>query len=160
VDFRWNEWNVDHIVRHGVSPEEAETVVRSATRPFPRKIEDDKWLVWGRPGEADPQEVTMKQKPYWEMTRDELAEATKEFDAPLTIDKSRPLNRAERKQWERLKKKLGRPKVGAGFKRISVSIERGLLQRANRLARKRRVSRSKLIAQALEETLRRQTKTR
>ena len=22
--FRWNEWNVDHIVEHGVSPEEAE----------------------------------------------------------------------------------------------------------------------------------------
>jgi len=48
VDFPWNDWNVDHVSRHGVSPVEAETVVTGAIRPFPRKIEDDKWLVWGR----------------------------------------------------------------------------------------------------------------
>ncbi|HKA06525.1 MAG TPA: hypothetical protein VKD71_04655 [Gemmataceae bacterium] len=48
MDFRWNDWNVEHIGSHGVSPEEAETVVRDAANPFPRKIEDDKWLVWGR----------------------------------------------------------------------------------------------------------------
>ena len=48
MDFRWNEWNTDHVGKHGVSPEEAEMVVRDARQPFPRKIEDDKWLVWGR----------------------------------------------------------------------------------------------------------------
>lgn len=48
MDFRWNEWNVEHIARHGVAPEEAENVVRFAKNPFPRKIEEDKWLVWGR----------------------------------------------------------------------------------------------------------------
>jgi uncharacterized DUF497 family protein len=44
----WNEWNIEHIARRGIPPEEAEHVVSSATRPFPRKIDDDKWLVWGR----------------------------------------------------------------------------------------------------------------
>jgi uncharacterized DUF497 family protein len=48
VDFRWNEWNEEHVASHGVLPEEAEAVVESARRPFPRKIDDDKWLVWGR----------------------------------------------------------------------------------------------------------------
>jgi uncharacterized DUF497 family protein len=48
MDFRWNEWNVEHIARHGVLPEEAEMAVRAARSPFPRKIEEDKWLVWGR----------------------------------------------------------------------------------------------------------------
>ena len=48
MEFRWNDWNVEHIAEHGVSPEEAEQVVRGATRPYPRKIERDKWLVWGR----------------------------------------------------------------------------------------------------------------
>lgn len=48
MDFRRNEWNIDHIAKHGVSPEEAEMVVCGARRPFPRKIEDEKWLVWGR----------------------------------------------------------------------------------------------------------------
>jgi uncharacterized DUF497 family protein len=46
--FRWNEWNIEHIAKHGVSPEEAETAVRRAKRRFPRKVEDEKWLVWGR----------------------------------------------------------------------------------------------------------------
>jgi len=48
MEFRWNEWNIDHIAKHGVSPEEAEMVVGGARRPFPRKIEQEKWLAWGR----------------------------------------------------------------------------------------------------------------
>ena len=95
----------------------------------------------------------MKSKPYWEMNADELAEATKEFDAPFVVDKSRPLTPSERKRWRSLKKKRGRPKLGRGFKRISVSIERGLLGRVNALARKRRVNRSKLLALVLEEAI-------
>ena len=43
---------IEHIAKHGVLPEEAESVVRQARRPFPRKIEDDKWFIWGR-GEGD-----------------------------------------------------------------------------------------------------------
>jgi uncharacterized DUF497 family protein len=46
--FRWNDWNVEHLTRHSVAPEEAESVIRAARRPFPRKIEEDKWLVWGQ----------------------------------------------------------------------------------------------------------------
>jgi hypothetical protein len=98
----------------------------------------------------------MKRKPYWEMTSDELAAATKEFDAPFVVDKSRPLTPAERKRWKNLKKKRGRPRVGRGFKRISVSIERGLLGRVNALARKRRVNRSKLLSLVLEEAIARE----
>lgn len=45
--FMWNEANVEHIARHGVTPEEAEYVVGNAGPPFPRVHEDDKWLVWG-----------------------------------------------------------------------------------------------------------------
>ena len=48
MDFRWNDWNVEHIGSHGVLLEVAEEVLRSAAAPFPRKINDDKWLVWGR----------------------------------------------------------------------------------------------------------------
>jgi uncharacterized protein len=46
--FRWIDWNRDHIAEHSVDPEEAEMVVRQAKPPFPRKIEEDKWLVIGR----------------------------------------------------------------------------------------------------------------
>jgi len=46
-EFRWNDWNVDHIAEHGVGPIEAEFVVRQARRPWPEKIGDGKWRVWG-----------------------------------------------------------------------------------------------------------------
>ena len=48
AEFRWNEWNVEHIGLHAVSPEEAEDVVMGAKQPYPLKHPDEKWLVWGR----------------------------------------------------------------------------------------------------------------
>jgi len=48
----------------------------------------------------------MKSKPYWEMTAEELAEATKQFDAPFVVDKSRPLTPSERKRWRSVKKAM------------------------------------------------------
>jgi hypothetical protein len=95
----------------------------------------------------------MKGKSYWEMTTAELAESTKQVDEPFVADRSRPLTSAERAQWNRIKRKKGRPRVGQGHKRISVSLERGLLQRVTALAKKRRISRSRLLAQVLEEAL-------
>lgn len=47
--FRWNEWNEDHIAAHGVTREEAEYVVRRAKAPYPRRIQEEKWLVWDQP---------------------------------------------------------------------------------------------------------------
>ena len=47
MDFRWNQWNVEHLANHGVDPDEAEDVVRRARGPYPRRIGDDKLLVWG-----------------------------------------------------------------------------------------------------------------
>jgi len=48
MQFRWIDWNRDHIAEHGVEPDEAELVVRNARPPFPEEIEDDKWIVKGR----------------------------------------------------------------------------------------------------------------
>ena len=53
MEFRWNRWNVEHIARHGVSPEKAEEIIRDATRPHPVRREDDKWLVWGKTAGGD-----------------------------------------------------------------------------------------------------------
>jgi uncharacterized DUF497 family protein len=47
MTFRWNEWNLEHVAEHGVTPEEAESVVTRARQPFPMRVGDDKWLVWG-----------------------------------------------------------------------------------------------------------------
>ena len=46
--FRWDEWNVEHVAKHGVTPEEAERVVRLAKAPYPQSRADGRWIVWGR----------------------------------------------------------------------------------------------------------------
>lgn len=47
-EFRWNDWNVDHIARHGVTPNEAEEVVNRARRPWPRVMGDGRFIVLGQ----------------------------------------------------------------------------------------------------------------
>jgi uncharacterized protein len=47
VEFRWNEWNEEHLANHGITPEEAEDVVSGARPPFPLVQDDEKYLVWG-----------------------------------------------------------------------------------------------------------------
>ena len=47
-EFRWNAWNLEHATSHGVSPLEAEMVVRSARAPYPEARGDNKWAVLGR----------------------------------------------------------------------------------------------------------------
>jgi uncharacterized protein len=48
MEFRWIEWNIEHIANHGVDPEEAEMVVRGVRQPFPQQIGEDKLLLIGR----------------------------------------------------------------------------------------------------------------
>ena len=47
-EFRWNAWNVGHIAKHGVTPEEAEYVVNRARSPYPRYQGDGRYLVRGQ----------------------------------------------------------------------------------------------------------------
>jgi len=37
AQFRWIEWNTEHIARHGVTPEEAEWVATHPARGYPIK---------------------------------------------------------------------------------------------------------------------------
>ena len=46
--FRWNQWNLEHVTEHGVTPAEAESVVLRAGRLQRFRRGDDKWAVWGR----------------------------------------------------------------------------------------------------------------
>src|SRR5882724_11927472 len=80
--------------------------------------------------------------------RDIDRRTTKELRA-----ESRPLNAAERRQWKRFKKKLGRPKIGKGTKSVSISLEKSLLHQADRFARRAGMSRSELIAQGVRAVI-------
>jgi hypothetical protein len=46
--FIWDDWNIDHIAKHGVEAFEAEEVARSPKRPFPRFMGNGKFLIRGR----------------------------------------------------------------------------------------------------------------
>lgn len=50
--FRWKEWNVEHIARHGVTPAEAEYVIRHAKPPYPSDAGDEKFEVRGQTAEG------------------------------------------------------------------------------------------------------------
>ena len=66
--------------------------------------------------------------------------------------RSRALNAKERAEWRGIKKKLGRgrPRLGAGVEKVSVSVEKTLLAKIDALARKNHLNRSQLVARALE----------
>ncbi len=57
MDFRWSEWNLEHLARHGLEPEAAEAAVLAPARGFPRRIGEDKWLVWGADEGGRPLQV-------------------------------------------------------------------------------------------------------
>jgi hypothetical protein len=94
-----------------------------------------------------------RSKPYTQMNAKELAAATTRFDEKFVIDRSREPTPDERLQWNRAKRKRGRPKQGQGVQIISVSIEKGLLKKTDRLAKKLHTQRTRLIARGLEAIL-------
>ncbi|MBL7134935.1 MAG: hypothetical protein ISS78_12610 [Phycisphaerae bacterium] len=89
-----------------------------------------------------------KNKPFSEMNKEELAEATAIYDQEFIIDSFGPMPPEAVERLERAKKR-GRPRKGEGVKVISVSMERGLLDESDAFARERNMSRSALIASAL-----------
>jgi len=87
------------------------------------------------------------------MTTAELAEATADLDQEFIMDTFRPLTPEQKAQWQRARRKRGRPRVGRGAKVISVSVEGGLLERSDRAAHKLGISRAAAIARGLEAFL-------
>ena len=94
-----------------------------------------------------------KKKPMTRMTADELADATAEFDCEFVSDEFAPPDSDAVSKWNRAKRKPGRPRQGQGAKVISVSLEKELLARADRLAKRKKVSRASLIARGLRAVL-------
>jgi hypothetical protein len=96
---------------------------------------------------------TRKHKPWIEMNTEELAQATREFDAPSPKMPGKPLDAATKARLARAlaapKRRRGRPVVGAGAERITTTVERDLLAEADKFARRQKMSRAELIALGL-----------
>jgi uncharacterized DUF497 family protein len=85
VDFRWNEWNLEHIAEHGIEARAAERVVEEARAPYPRRIEEHKLLVWGPDPTGEPLQVIF--------VLDE--------DGSVYVIHARPLTKRERRRYRR-----------------------------------------------------------
>lgn len=96
---------------------------------------------------------TAEKKVFAGKTLTELEALTADLDREFVVDTFGPMTPAARRLWERAKRKRGRPRVGKGAKVVSVSIERDLLARSDRLAKRLKVSRAKLVAAGLERVL-------
>jgi hypothetical protein len=83
----------------------------------------------------------------------ELAEATAVYGQEMVIERFVPMTPTARSTWKRARRKPGRPRRGKGVEVISVSIERGLLHHADRLAQALGVSRARLIERGLKVVL-------
>jgi hypothetical protein len=92
---------------------------------------------------------TVKAKPYWKMTTEELAEATKEFDQPLPPEKMRPLTKAERARWNRARR-VGKDR---GVSRVTVELPSSLFHRVADYARQHDLSVSEVMKKSLDSAL-------
>ena len=85
MGFRWIEWNIKKVEEHRVLPVEAERVVLTARRPYPKYGRDGTWLVWGRGRGGRPVQAVF--------VLDE--------DGEVFIIHARPLTRAEVKRFRK-----------------------------------------------------------
>lgn len=91
MEFKWNQWNVEHLWKHGVYPAEAEAIVRAARTPFPRSVGGGKYLVWGAgTGGRLVQVIFVIQT-----------------DSRVFVIHARPLTEAEKRQRNRIKRRRG-----------------------------------------------------
>ncbi|MGB7156912.1 MAG: hypothetical protein WBD40_02530 [Tepidisphaeraceae bacterium] len=89
-------------------------------------------------------------KSWGAMTPAELAEATKEFDRPLPASRFRPLTKAERAEWERMKRAgLRGREIG---KTLLINPE--LLSEAEAYAKRMKISINEVIELGLRKVIR------
>ncbi len=88
-------------------------------------------------------------RPIVKMNTKELDAMVAEFDREFIADSFGSMDSEAGTRHQRARRRRGRPRVGAGSQVVSVTIEKRLLRRVDRLARKLGVSRAKLIAVGL-----------
>ena len=91
---------------------------------------------------------------YGETTAEELDAEVARYDEPfVAFRESKPLNKSDRDLLRRAGRKVGRPKIGRVARRVLITVERGLLKKADAYAKTQGLSRSELIARGLRSVL-------
>lgn len=90
---------------------------------------------------------------YGKMTEAEFDALAETLDRPIPLSETRRFTAAEKKQWERAKRRPGRPRRGNGVRVISLSVEQTLLERADQVAQDKGMSRAALFELGLRSIL-------
>ncbi len=83
------------------------------------------------------------------LTQEEKDAVWEYYDRNIPMNESRPLNSAERAQFERVRRRVGRPKIGQGAKVVAVTMEKGFLNRVDAYAKKHALKRAEMITRGL-----------
>ncbi|HET6249779.1 MAG TPA: hypothetical protein VFE47_18965 [Tepidisphaeraceae bacterium] len=98
--FYWDDYNVEHIAEHGIEPDDAEFVVRRASRPYPRRTSGVKWLVRGRTRDGRMIQVIYVVRQIDEIDERNLSleerVAVEQDESAIYVIHARPLRRGER----------------------------------------------------------------
>ena len=89
-------------------------------------------------------------KPYWEMNAEELGDATKEFDDPAcepVAVKATAAERAQLRRWQR--------KRNAARSRLTLSLDKALIEQTDNYAVSRGVTFSDVVSDALRKLMQR-----
>jgi hypothetical protein len=78
---------------------------------------------------------------------------TAELDKDLVVDSFSAPPAAQRARWQRARRRTGRSGKGKAAEVISLSVERGLLERSDALAERLGLSRAAIVARGLEAVL-------
>ncbi len=92
-------------------------------------------------------------KPIDRPSQAQFEEMSAEFDREFVADSFGPLSDEAKSRLSRARRKRGRPRIGAGSKAVSVTIEKRLLKRIDRIARRHKTTRARLIARGLKAVL-------
>jgi hypothetical protein len=88
------------------------------------------------------------------LSPEEKERVWKSYNRKIPLSETRPLTAAERKSFEADRRRgPGRPVRGRGAKPVNVTIEKGLLERADRYAADQGITRAELVARALDRLL-------
>jgi hypothetical protein len=90
---------------------------------------------------------------YKRMSAGELDAETAKFDREGIADESKPLTKSLQARLRKARRKRGRPRVGKGAKKVLITIERDLLRKSDAFARRKKMSRSEMVARGLEALL-------
>ena len=108
---------------------------------------------------GEEKDSTMKKspktkKPFWEMTAEEREKATRKFDRPIPLSKTKPMTKREREQFERMQKA---PHVSVYIRRspddVIVKLDPDVRERSIRYAAAHKLTLSDLVNRSLKGLL-------